>query len=60
MLGAYHDGYIELVYPDVNSYDLAGMHVGRGHGDLQIEAGVADQIIGTAARFRVMDPPGFG
>lgn len=48
MLGAYHDGYIELVYPDVNSYDFPGIHVGRGHGDLQIEAGVADQMIGAA------------
>jgi hypothetical protein len=37
LLGAYHDGYIELVYPDVYSYDLAGMHVGRGHGDLQYD-----------------------
>ena len=37
LLGAYHDDYIELVYPDVYSYDLAGMHVGRGHGDLQYD-----------------------
>ena len=33
LLGAYHDGYIELVYPDVYSYELAGIHLGQGHGD---------------------------
>jgi hypothetical protein len=37
LLGAYHDGYIELVYPDVFSHDLAGMHVSRGHGDLRYD-----------------------
>ena len=37
LLGAYHDGYIELMYPDVYSYDLAGMHVRRGHGDFQYD-----------------------
>lgn len=37
LLGAYHDGYIELVYPDVYSDELAGMHVGRGHRDLRYD-----------------------
>ena len=37
LLGTYHDGYIELVYPDVYSYDLAGMHIGRGHGDFRYD-----------------------
>lgn len=33
LLGAYHDGYIELHYPTVFEYRLGGMTLGQGHGD---------------------------
>src|SRR6185503_7437723 len=33
LLGAYHDGYIELVYPKVSAYDVAASQAGRGHRD---------------------------
>jgi hypothetical protein len=33
LLGAYHDGHIELRYPRVFSYALRGDAVGRGHRD---------------------------
>jgi hypothetical protein len=33
LLGAYHDGYIELVYPDVVTYDLNTTNVRQGHGN---------------------------
>jgi carboxypeptidase Taq len=32
-LGAYHDGYIEFVYPNANCYRLSMEHLGQGHGD---------------------------
>jgi hypothetical protein len=33
LLGAYHDGHIELVYPDVQGYTLDMASCARGHGD---------------------------
>jgi hypothetical protein len=33
LLGAYHDGYIELHYPTVFSYQLTADTLGQGHGD---------------------------
>ena len=33
LLGAYHDGHIELVYPDVQGYTLDMASTERGHGD---------------------------
>ena len=35
LLGAYHDGYIELHYPDVRAYSFGGKPAtgGKGHGD---------------------------
>ena len=33
LLGAYHDGHVELHYPEVSAYQLIGPAVGPGHGD---------------------------
>jgi hypothetical protein len=33
LLGAYHDGYIELEYPRVLSYAIESVDTERGHGD---------------------------
>src|SRR5262245_20513048 len=33
LLGAYHDGYIELVYPKVSAYEVSASQADRGHGD---------------------------
>jgi hypothetical protein len=33
LLGAYHDGRIEFVYPDVHSYDMTMITLRNGHGD---------------------------
>lgn len=33
LLGAYHDGFIEFVYPNVLEYQLSGVGLDRGHGD---------------------------
>jgi hypothetical protein len=33
LLGAYHDGFIEFLYPEVYAYDLGATSVGQGHGD---------------------------
>jgi hypothetical protein len=33
LLGAYHDGYLELHYPVVFSYDLQATSTPQGHGD---------------------------
>jgi hypothetical protein len=33
LLGAYHDGYIELEYPKVYSYAIGSVDAHRGHGD---------------------------
>jgi hypothetical protein len=33
LLGAYHDGYIELHYPRVYEYRLTAMELSQGHGD---------------------------
>jgi hypothetical protein len=33
LLGAYHDGYIELHYPRVFEYRLTGVALGKGYGD---------------------------
>lgn len=33
LLGAYHDGYIELHYPRLVSYTLKSNNSGNGHGD---------------------------
>jgi len=33
LLGAYHDGYIELHYPNVFEYRLTADALGQGHGD---------------------------
>lgn len=33
LLGAYHDGHIEFVYPDVRAYDMKMITLKKGHGD---------------------------
>jgi hypothetical protein len=33
LLGAYHDGHIEFVYPEVRAYELNMSHLAQGHGD---------------------------
>jgi hypothetical protein len=33
LLSAYHDGYIELHYPEVYEYRIAADTLGQGHGD---------------------------
>lgn len=33
LLGAYHDGYIELHYPRVFEYRFSAVELGRGHAD---------------------------
>lgn len=33
LLSAYHDGHIELYYPTVFEYSIAGNILGQGHGD---------------------------
>ncbi len=33
LLGAYHDGYIELRYPKIHAYALGSGESNRGHGD---------------------------
>jgi hypothetical protein len=33
LLAAYHDGFIELVYPQVSRYTLDGADVAQGHDD---------------------------
>jgi hypothetical protein len=33
LLGAYHDGHIEFVYPEVQAYDLSMINLNQGHGD---------------------------
>lgn len=33
LLGAYHDGHIELHYADVSRYEFQGPTVRSGHGD---------------------------
>jgi hypothetical protein len=33
LLGAYHDGHIEITYPNVQTYQLNMLHLGQGHGD---------------------------
>jgi hypothetical protein len=33
LLGAYHDGHIEFVYPNARCYRLSMEHLGQGHGD---------------------------
>lgn len=45
LLGAYHDGHIELRYSEVDSYSLtSGVSIGLGHGDwLYDEIRLSDQ-----------------
>jgi hypothetical protein len=33
LLGAYHDGHIEFVYPEVHAYELGMINLRQGHGD---------------------------
>ena len=33
LFGAYHDGYIEFVYPEVRAYELSAPFAVQGHGD---------------------------
>ena len=33
LLGAYHDGHVELLYTGVRGYELSGSDVSGGHGD---------------------------
>ena len=33
LLGAYHDGHIEFVYPEVHAYDMKMITLEKGHGD---------------------------
>lgn len=37
LLGAYHDGYIELVYPQVFAYELKFADAEHGHRDLRYD-----------------------
>ena len=43
LLGAYHDGYIELHYPRVFEYRLSAIELGRGHGDWRYDEFRVDQ-----------------
>ena len=37
LLGAYHDGYIEFVYPEVRAYELSAPFAVQGHGDWRFD-----------------------
>jgi hypothetical protein len=40
LLGAYHDGYLEILYPEVRSYSMTGASAAAdnaGHGDWLID-----------------------
>ena len=43
LLGAYHDGYIELHYPEVFAYRLSAVGLATGHGDWRYDEFRLDQ-----------------